>query len=354
MYKILMLAVFGLLLSLPATASDKQHKNYFCQTDCTMEFNFFRRYAENGSSMAHLMLAIMYYRGKGTDINIEAGSRHLYRAAEKKEPAAMFQLGYLLMHGVYMEKDLERAKRWLQKAEKFNQVGAKAQLAVLERMQGKYSKQIQISKTAKSFYADYNDQQVNEALSTAKTELCEAASQRKVFEIIALFDEKDVQSTAEMAEKAVSWNMANWQHRDDLAYLDTFGIDFNWDCVRQQFVEQFNSQLDRYHKIDDIEQYRAQHTNFNLLNDSIKRLVNAKVEVERREAQRIKAMSKTQKKAFFERKKDIEVISISAGYSYQQLLYVARNQTCNQNCDPPWYYVVAPLIVLPGFSAKVQ
>jgi hypothetical protein len=105
---------------------------------------------------------------------------------------------------------------------------------------------------------------INEELNTAKSELCEAASQRKVFEIIALFDEKDIESTAEMAEKAVSWNMANWKH------------------------------------------------------------------------------------------KDIEVITISAGYSYEQLLYVARNQTCNHNCDPPWYYVVAPLIVLPGFSAKVQ
>ncbi len=354
MYKLLLLGIFALMLSLPTAASDKNHKNYFCETDCTMEFNFFRRYADNGSSMAHLMLAIMYYKGKGTDINIEAGSRHLYRAAEKKEPAAMFQLGYLLMHGIFMEKDLERAEHWLKKAEKFNQVGAKAQLAILERKQGKRSKQIQIGKEAKSFYTDYSDQQVNDALNTADTELCEAVSQRKVFEIIALFDEKEVESTAEMAEKALSWNMANWKHKDDLAYLDTFGIDFNWDCVRQQFVAQFNSQLDSYSKIDDIEQYRAQHTNYNLLNEHINRLVNVKVETERRETQRIEAMDETQKKAFFQNTKDIEVITISAGYSYEQLLYVARNQTCNQNCDPPWYYVVAPLIVLPGFSAKVQ
>jgi hypothetical protein len=60
---------------------------------------------------------------------------------------------------------------------------------------------------------------INEELNTAKSELCEAASQRKVFEIIALFDEKDIESTAEMEEKAVSWNMANWKHKDDLAYL---------------------------------------------------------------------------------------------------------------------------------------
>jgi len=57
-----------------------------CLRDCKMELQFFRRYAQQGSSIAKLALAIMNYRGQGKYINISAGNSYLIKAARAGEP----------------------------------------------------------------------------------------------------------------------------------------------------------------------------------------------------------------------------------------------------------------------------
>ena len=112
--------IFLLLMSLfypTAYLAKEATNNSYCRSDCKYEFSFFKKYSRKGSTFADLAVSIMYYNGTGTKINIKKGYQHLLRAARYGEQGAQFQLGYFLMHGMYMKRDLIRALKWLKKAE---------------------------------------------------------------------------------------------------------------------------------------------------------------------------------------------------------------------------------------------
>ncbi|TWX47182.1 tetratricopeptide repeat protein [Colwellia hornerae] len=106
--------------------------NYsYCERDCKMEYNFFKTYARQGSSLANLSMAIMNYRGHGREINIPLANKLLIRAARDREPAAMYQLAYNMMYGLHMEQDLEQALVWFKKTERFNVLNTKRNVNLL-------------------------------------------------------------------------------------------------------------------------------------------------------------------------------------------------------------------------------
>jgi TPR repeat protein len=159
--------------SFTTVAKTHKNSNYFCETDCKMEFKFFRQYAKEGSSLANLMLAIMYYQGKGTDVDSDVGTRYLLKAARAGEPGAQYQLGYFLMHGVYMQRDLERALVWLKRAEKNNKKGATEQITRINQWQS--SGDVPASK-AQARVVDASDNKSGERARDADGELVEVVT----------------------------------------------------------------------------------------------------------------------------------------------------------------------------------
>ncbi len=98
---------------------------HYCERDCSMEYGFFRKYAREGSSLASLSMAIMNYQGHGREVNIPLANRQLLIAARAEEPAAMYQLGYNLLHGLYMKQNLEKSLVWFKRADNFNVLNSK-------------------------------------------------------------------------------------------------------------------------------------------------------------------------------------------------------------------------------------
>ena len=137
MKNIALLLVFlfiSILTTQPLQASSNAKIEQLCAIDCKSEFMFFRRYAEQGSSLAELSLAIMYLRGQGTEVNIPVGKRFLMRAAKAGEPGAQYQLGYLLMYGIYMPQDIEKSLGWFKRAVKSKVPGAQQKVNSIENM----------------------------------------------------------------------------------------------------------------------------------------------------------------------------------------------------------------------------
>jgi hypothetical protein len=117
MSKFYLILLFICLLPLKTYASENEN-THFCERDCSMEYNFFRKYARQGSSLANLSMAIMNYQGHGRDQNINLANKQLISAARAGEPAAMYQLAYNLMFGVYITQNLEKSLVWFKKANK--------------------------------------------------------------------------------------------------------------------------------------------------------------------------------------------------------------------------------------------
>ena len=110
---------------LPSKSYAKKGENTnFCERDCVMEYNFFKKYARKGSSLGNLSMAIMNYQAHGRSKNIELANKQLIRAARAAEPAALYQLAYNLMFGLYMKQDLEKSLVWFKRADKHGVVGS--------------------------------------------------------------------------------------------------------------------------------------------------------------------------------------------------------------------------------------
>ncbi|MCG7530474.1 sel1 repeat family protein [Psychrobium sp. MM17-31] len=105
-----------------------------CESDCTTEYQFFRKYTEQGSSLAEFAMAIMLYQGIGVEQNIEKANRHLARAARKGEPGAQYQLGYFYEHGLFKAKNLKSARKWYYLASRKNTLDAKDKVAKLDEL----------------------------------------------------------------------------------------------------------------------------------------------------------------------------------------------------------------------------
>ena len=145
-YLFFILVVGSQVLSVDANATVDEigkEATAWCERDCSNEYHFFKRFAGQGSSLANLSLAIMNYRGHGREIDIEAGNRFLYKAAKANEPLAMYQFGYFLLYGLYVEQDIERALGWFKKASQHNIANAKQMVNLVERyLAGEQSAQL--------------------------------------------------------------------------------------------------------------------------------------------------------------------------------------------------------------------
>lgn len=88
----------------------------FVGTNYTEAFHWFNLAADKGNSDGQLQLGGCYHYGLGTTQNLAIAAQCYRRSAEQTNYVAMKSLGYLLMNGLGVEKDLEAAKFWLTRA----------------------------------------------------------------------------------------------------------------------------------------------------------------------------------------------------------------------------------------------
>ena len=128
--KLISTLVFCCLMStnVMATQDDKLR---FCDSDCTSEFQFFRKFSREGSSLAHHSLSTMYLLGMATDKNVKVGLRHLNKAVKANEPAAIFQKAYFYHRGIFLEQNTDKALLLYEKAKRLRVKGATEKLSLL-------------------------------------------------------------------------------------------------------------------------------------------------------------------------------------------------------------------------------
>lgn len=72
--------------------------------------------AESGDVKAQFDLALAYSKGYGIECNYEKAYNLWIELAEKKVPAAMFNLGRMFLYGLGREVDIANAMHWFWKA----------------------------------------------------------------------------------------------------------------------------------------------------------------------------------------------------------------------------------------------
>jgi len=128
-----------------------------------MEYNLFRSYAKNGSSIANFSMAMMNYKGHGRDVNIPLANRQLLQSARAEEPIAMYQVGYFLMYGIYMEQDLEKALNWMKKANRFKVLDANERVRFLKRVLADEKNNLTNKNSLISYFNKLNEEEKVEA-----------------------------------------------------------------------------------------------------------------------------------------------------------------------------------------------
>lgn len=77
---------------------------------------YFQKGAINGSHRAQLSLALCYYNGKGVQQNMIECTKWLKAASEQGNAEAQWRLGYFMIEGIDMPKDIAAGKQWIQKS----------------------------------------------------------------------------------------------------------------------------------------------------------------------------------------------------------------------------------------------
>jgi len=149
-----------------------------CLSDCKMELQFFHRYAQQGSSIAKLALAIMNYRGQGKNKDINAGNSYLVKAARAGEPVAQYQLAYFLMNGIYMNKDLHKALSWFKKSSRYNILDSQDRIAILTEKLNEYEAPTMTLEQASSYFivGDLADKKDDNSSAMKKTKYHESST----------------------------------------------------------------------------------------------------------------------------------------------------------------------------------
>ncbi|MEP1449188.1 MAG: hypothetical protein ABJK37_23995 [Paraglaciecola sp.] len=122
--------MFCWVISANVMASNDDTMRY-CNSDCASELQFFKKFAREGSSLAHHALSTMYLLGLATDKNVKVGLRHLNKAVKANEPAAVYQKAYFYHRGIFLEQDTEKALLWYKKATRLKVKGAAEKYALL-------------------------------------------------------------------------------------------------------------------------------------------------------------------------------------------------------------------------------
>jgi TPR repeat protein len=90
--------------------------NKYVHKDYREAFQWFSLAAERGDPLAQFETGVCYVHGLGTDADPAKGADYYRRSAGQTNYVAMKSLGYLLMNGLGVKKDLDEAKYWSARA----------------------------------------------------------------------------------------------------------------------------------------------------------------------------------------------------------------------------------------------
>ena len=116
---VLMMALAGLLGSVPAVADDSDLERgiaAFEAGDYDRAYELLKPEAEAGDADARYYVGRMYSFGHGVEQDLERGIRTSYRAAQQGQPQAQRTIGYSYLKGAGVREDHEEAARWYRKA----------------------------------------------------------------------------------------------------------------------------------------------------------------------------------------------------------------------------------------------
>jgi uncharacterized protein len=103
------------LLLMPATAVAGPFEDAVAayeREDYATALKLFRPLAEQGGTVAQLVLGRMYYEGRGVPQNYAEAFKWLRRAAEQGNARAKYHLGWMCMNGFGVSQDLAEAVKW--------------------------------------------------------------------------------------------------------------------------------------------------------------------------------------------------------------------------------------------------
>ena len=83
---------------------------------------------EQGLAKAQYNLGIMYYHGRGMDVNYKKAFEWYEKAAEQGHAPSQFNLGVMYYHGQAVDQDDSMAMRWYAKAAAQGDVDAQARI----------------------------------------------------------------------------------------------------------------------------------------------------------------------------------------------------------------------------------
>lgn len=89
---------------------------------------WYERAARGGIAEAQARLGLMFYEGRGTNIDYLSAVKWLQRAAKQGDSGAFYNLSFCYYHGRGVQKDLTEAYKWMRLAEAANNLTAARQL----------------------------------------------------------------------------------------------------------------------------------------------------------------------------------------------------------------------------------
>ena len=108
-----LLVTFALsLVALPAIADFKAGMEAFEQGDFATALREWRPAAEQGLVEAQYNLALLYYHGKGVEVDLDEAHQWYLRAAEQNYVRAQYRVAELYEKGEGIRKDLIQAYFW--------------------------------------------------------------------------------------------------------------------------------------------------------------------------------------------------------------------------------------------------
>ena len=99
-----------------ADTTSKQLSEICGDSPCEVVFKKIKKFAKNGSPHAEAVLALLYRKGQGTEVDNELSFKYMKRAARNKIPSAMYDLGLMYRLGETVEQDQEEGDSWLKRA----------------------------------------------------------------------------------------------------------------------------------------------------------------------------------------------------------------------------------------------
>ena len=207
---ILVLSVMFTLFSVLINKANADINTSLCLRDCKMEYNFFKKYSREGSSIANLALSIMNYRGQGTEVNVSAGNQYLVKSARAGEPAVQYQLGYFLMEGTFMPQDLNAALGWFKKSSRYHILDSQQKVAELTHRVAIYEAPTMTPGEGGSFFikGDLAKRDDNQLITIKMQQAEEVPVDMERITIVASFSWSDVLAAA----KQQTCNTCNQEH----------------------------------------------------------------------------------------------------------------------------------------------